>query len=77
MKYFFFLISGVLIGGWISWPGIFYFENWKCFNEIVEDSRDEKISIKTLLAISPKYIFRGMPEDRISRFRVLSDACFR
>ena len=77
MKNFLFLISGVLLGGWISWPGIFYLDNWKCFNEIVENSRDEKISLKAILAVSPKHIFRGIPDDDFSKFRIVSDACFR
>ncbi|MBK17034.1 MAG: hypothetical protein CMK49_03345 [Prochlorococcus sp. SP3034] len=77
MKNLFFLIFGVLIGSWISWPGIFLPENWKCFNEIVENSKNEKISIKAILAVSPKYILRGIPEDNVSKFRIVSDACFR
>ena len=77
MKYFLCLFSGVLIGGSISWPGIFYLDNWKCFNKIVEDSRDKKISLKAILTVSPKYIFRGIPDDNFSKFRIVSDACFR
>tara|TARA_B100000900_G_C20306800_1_gene604472 strand:+ start:380 stop:613 length:234 start_codon:yes stop_codon:yes gene_type:complete len=77
MKSIFFFISGLLIGSWISWPGIFLPRNWKCFNEIVENSKNEKIPIKALLAISPRYIFGGLPKDKISKFRIISDTCFR
>ncbi len=77
MKNLFFLISGVLIGSWISWPGIVSPMNWKCFNDIIENSKKEKISIKTILSVSPKYLIRGMPEDNFSKFRILSDTCFR
>ena len=77
MKTLFFFIAGVLIGSWISWPGIFLPRNWKCFNEIVENSMNEKIPLRALLAISPKYIFEGFPEDKVSKFRIVSDACFR
>ncbi len=77
MKSISFLIFGVLIGGWISWPGIFSPINWKCFYEIVDNSRNENISIKTILAISPKFIFRGIPDDNLSKFRIVSDTCFR
>ena len=77
MRNLLFLFSGILLGGWVSWPGIFSVENWKCFYEIVENSRNEKISIKAILAVSPKYIFKGIPEDNVSKFRIVSDACFR
>ncbi len=77
MKNFLLIITGVLIGGWISWPGIFNLDNWQCFNDIVESSKDEKISIKAILAVSPKYILRGIPDDNFSKFRIVSDACFR
>ena len=77
MKNLFFLVSGVLLGSWISWPGIFNLENWECFNEIVENSRNEKISIKAILEVSPKYFFKGVPDSKLSQFRIVSDACFR
>ena len=77
MKNILFLISGILIGGWISWPGIFYLENWKCFHEIIENGRNEKFSIKAILAVDPKYIFKGLPDDNLSKIRMVSDACFR
>ena len=77
MKYIFLFTFGVLIGGWISWPGIFSSDNWKCFNEIVQNSRNEKISIKNILNLPPKLIFRKLPDDNLSKFRILSDTCFR
>ena len=77
MKNLFSFFFGVLIVSWISWPGIFIPENWKCFKEFVGNSKNEKISIKAILAISPKYIMRGIPDDNISKFRIVSDTCFR
>tara|TARA_Y100001970_G_scaffold291952_1_gene431195 strand:- start:5656 stop:5889 length:234 start_codon:yes stop_codon:yes gene_type:complete len=77
MKNLFFFTFGVLIGGWISWPGIFYPKNWECFNTIVENSNNEKISIKSILTIAPQYILKGIPEDNFSRLRIVSDSCFR
>tara|TARA_B100000965_G_scaffold165507_1_gene137831 strand:- start:3586 stop:3819 length:234 start_codon:yes stop_codon:yes gene_type:complete len=77
MKIFFFLTFGILIGSWISWPGILFPENWECFNQVIEDSKKEKISIKTILTFSPQYILNGIPADNISRLRIVSDVCFR
>ena len=77
MKNIFFLLFGVLIGTWISWPGIFLPENWECFNDIIEKSRNEKISIKAFLRLNPKFLFTGIPKNKLSKFRVLSDNCIR
>ena len=46
MKSFLFLFSGIFVGLYLSWPGILYSKNWKCFNHIIVKSSDEKISLK-------------------------------
>ena len=77
MKNLFCLISGISIGAWISWPGIIFPDSWKCFIEIVDKSRKEKISLKAVLAVSPKFILKGEKNDNSSKLRIVSDACFR
>ena len=71
------LISGLAIGAWISWPGIIFIDNWKCFFDIVEKSREDKISLKAVLAVSPRFILKGERNNNSSKLRIVSDACFR
>ena len=56
MKPFIFLFSGIFIGFWLSWPGIIFPKNWKCFNDIIRKLSNEKISIKAALSLSPNYL---------------------
>ena len=77
MRFFLFLFSGFLAGLYLSWPGILISKNWKCFNEIIKKSSDDKISIKAVLAVSPIYLINGKNISMTSRIRVVADACFR
>ena len=77
MKTFFLLIFGIVIGLWISWPGILIPKNWKCFKDIIDKSAKEKISFKAVLALSPNYLLKGKSKNNSSKIRIASDACFR
>tara|TARA_B100001778_G_C18415094_1_gene550714 strand:+ start:70 stop:303 length:234 start_codon:yes stop_codon:yes gene_type:complete len=77
MKALFLLFSGVIIGIWTAWPGIIIPNNWKCFKEIMNKSAKEQISFKAALAVSPKYVLKGKRNNKVSKIRILSDACFR
>ena len=77
MRSFLFLFSGIFAGLYLSWPGIFLSKNWKCFNEIIEKSAEDKFSIKALLEVSPSYIIEGKNKNMPSKIRVVADACFR
>ena len=77
MKNLLFLISGIFIGTWISWPGIVSLDNWRCVSDIIDKSREDKISMKAVLALSPNYLFKNKSYDNASKLRILSDACFR
>ena len=77
MRSFLFLFSGFLVGLYFSWPGIIISKNWKCFNEIIEKSAEDKISIKAVLEVSPNYLIKGRNKNKISKIRVVADACFR
>ena len=76
MRSFLFLFSGIFLGLYLSWPGILISKNWKCFNEIIEKSAQDMISIKALLEISPSYLIKGK-NNKTSKIRVVADACFR
>ena len=69
------LFFGVLAGLYLSWPGILFSKNWICFNEIIEKSAEDKISLKALLEVSPSYFIKR--NSKISKIRVVADACFR
>ena len=51
--------------------------NWKCFNEIIAKSAEDKISIKAALEISPSYLLKGKNKKMSSKIRIVADACFR
>ncbi len=77
MKSFLFLFSGILVGLFLSWPGILVSKNWKCFNEIIGNSVEDKISIKAVMAVSPSYLIKGKNRKKASKIRIVADACFR
>ena len=77
MKSLFLLSLGLVLGLWVSWPGIIFTNNWKCFKDIIEKSSKEQISFKAALAISPNYLLKGPSKSKTSKLRVVSDACFR
>ena len=58
MRSFLFLFSGIFAGLYLSWPGILISKNWKCFNEIIEKSAEDKISIKASIDFSPSYLIK-------------------
>ena len=76
MRSFLFLFSGIFVGLYLSWPGILISKNWKCFNEIIEKSREDKISIKAVFEVSPSYLM-SKNKNKASRIRFVADACFR
>ena len=77
MRSFLFIISGVFAGLYLSWPGIVMTKNWKCFNEIISKSVEDKISIKAALEVSPSYFIKNKKKTIASRIRIVADACFR
>tara|TARA_Y100001978_G_scaffold150091_1_gene135190 strand:+ start:167 stop:400 length:234 start_codon:yes stop_codon:yes gene_type:complete len=77
MKNSFFLIVGIFCGLWLSWPGIIAYKNWVCIFKIIEASKKEKISFKAFLATSPNYFLKAENKNNLSKFRIVSDACFR
>ena len=77
MKRFFFFLFEIFLGSWISWPGITSSQNWECFMRIINDSKKDKLSLKAVLSISPKFLLKADSMDYPSRLRIVSDACFR
>jgi len=77
MRFFLFLFSGVFAGLYLSWPGIIISKNWKCFNDIITKSAEDKISIKALMEVSPNYLIKNKNKNKLSKIRIIADACFR
>ena len=77
MRPFLFIFSGIFAGLYLSWPGIVMPKNWKCFNNIIIKSADNKISIKAVLELSPSYLINNKNKKISSKLRVVADACFR
>ena len=77
MRFFLFLFFGIFVGLFISWPGLLTLENWKCFNQIIARSAEDKISLKAALEISPSYFLKAKNKKKTSKIRIVADACFR
>ena len=77
MRSFLFIFPGIIVGLYLSWPGILILNNWKCFNDIITKSAEDKIPIKALMEISPSYILEGKNKNISSKIRIVADACFR
>ena len=77
MRSFLFLFLGIFTGLYLSWPKILILKNWKCFNEIIQKSAEDKISIKAVLEVSPSYLIKRKNKNMISKIRFVADTCFR
>ena len=77
IKSFLFLFFGIFAGLYLSWPGILILNNWKCFNKIIQNSAEDKISLKALLEVSPNSLIKRRNKNMNSKIRVVADACFR
>tara|TARA_B100000886_G_scaffold261489_1_gene186289 strand:- start:263 stop:496 length:234 start_codon:yes stop_codon:yes gene_type:complete len=71
------LLSGIFAGIYLSWPGILIPKNWKCFNDIIAKSSENKISIKAVMELSPSYLTKSKKKNKHSKIRIVADACFR
>ena len=76
MKGFFFFLFGIFLGSWISWLGITLPENWKCVIKIINDSKQDNLSLKAALSITPKFLLKSYSMDYFSKLRILNDDCF-
>ena len=77
MRYFLFLLFGILSGLYLSWPGLVIPENWKCFKDIIAKSTEDKISLRAAMEISPSYVLKRKNRNTASKVRIVADACFR
>ena len=59
MRFFLLIFFGIFVGLYLSWPGLVIPENWKCFNQIITKSAEDKIYLKASLEISPSYLLKA------------------
>ena len=77
MSFFFIFIFRDFYRSLFSLKGLAVAENWKCFNDIIAKSTQDKISLKAALEISPSYLLKGKNRKKTSKIRIVADACFR
>jgi len=77
MRLFFFLFCGIFAGLYLSWPGLVIPENWKCYNQIIAKSAEDKTSLKASLEIYTSYFLNAKNKKTTSKIRIVADACFR
>ena len=77
MRFFLLFLLGIFAGLYLSWPGLVIPKNWKCFNDIIAKSAEDKISFKAALEISPSFLLKGKNKNTSSKIRIVADACFR
>ena len=67
MRFFLFLFFGIFVGLYLSWPGLVIPENWKCFNQIIAKSAEDKISLKVALDISHSYFLKDKNKKQLPK----------
>ena len=77
MRSFLFLFFGFFAGLYLSWPGLVISKNWKCFNDIITKSAEDKISLKAVMEVSPSYLLKRKNKNNLTKIRIVADACFR
>ena len=77
LKTFFLLTVGLCGGLWIAWPGITSRENWACALDIIIQAREDKVDLRAVMAVNPKYILKNNESRKLKKIRLVGDACFR
>ena len=77
MRFSLLIFMGIFVGLYLSWPGLVIPKNWKCLNDIIAKSAEDKFSLKAALEISPSYLLKGKNKNKASQIRFIADTCFR
>ena len=76
--YTLFFLTGLSVGVFLIWPGIFKTENRTCFFKIIKDGSDGSVSLGTILSIEPKYLLKiKNAKSKYSKILFVGDQCFR
>ena len=77
MRLFLFLFFSFFVGLYLLCAGLVIRVIWKCINQIISKSAEDKISLKAALEISPSYFLKAKNKKTTSKIRIVADACFR
>tara|TARA_B100000214_G_C23491310_1_gene411792 strand:- start:183 stop:419 length:237 start_codon:yes stop_codon:yes gene_type:complete len=77
IKTIFVLSIGFFGGLLISWPGIKSRDNWSCAMDVINKSSNNSTDLRALMAVSPKYLVKREEQGKLSKIRIVADACFR
>tara|TARA_Y100001968_G_C19040238_1_gene564135 strand:- start:367 stop:603 length:237 start_codon:yes stop_codon:yes gene_type:complete len=77
IKTILFLGLGFLGGLCVPWPGIVKAENFNCVKELVMESNNAHLDIRTLSSISMRNVLKGKNQTTLERVRIVGDTCFR
>jgi len=69
-------IFRAFLGLYLSCQGSLTLENWKCFNEIIAKSAEDKISFKAALEIFHIYLLMAKNNKTSSKIRIVAVAFF-
>tara|TARA_A100000164_G_scaffold379873_1_gene425495 strand:- start:2025 stop:2297 length:273 start_codon:yes stop_codon:yes gene_type:complete len=78
LKYFMFLLVGMLLGVGAIWPGIIRETGRKCFFKTIQDGSDGRVSLETIFSISPNYLLKiNNEKNKYNKILLIGDFCFR
>ena len=73
-----FFLTGLSIGIILIWPGILKNDNRRCFFKIIDDGRDGKVSMGTILSIDPNNLVKiNSAKQSYGKVLRIGDYCFR
>ena len=73
-----FFLTGLSMGIFLIWPGILKSDNRRCFYEIIQDGREGKVSIGTILSIDPNSLVKiNNAKNNYGKVLRIGDYCFR
>ena len=73
-----FFFAGLSVGILLIWPGLLKNENRRCFFKIIEDGRDGKVRVETILSIDPNSLVKiRNAKNTYGKILRIGDYCFR
>ena len=77
LQSFLFLTTGYFLGVGTIWPGLMTETGRKCFFTIIKDGSDGKVSLGTIISISPNYLLKiNNAENKYKKILLIGDYCF-
>ena len=78
LKYFLFLILGMIMGVGAIWPGLITDKGRKCFFKIIQDGSDGNVTLGTVFSLTPNYLLKiHNAKNKYNKILLIGDFCFR